>query len=248
MNRLIRNQLTEGRFTEEQAFDLDITAFPGFNIIAVNKDKDYVYVARRNDSDLQLERYDLTTGYLDGWVGSAQLPSGTANGQYALSISTQPVNSSYSQIRLDLHPLDTATVTGSGQPTALRVQLSEFGGDAELSFFTPERIVADRFIMPTASTSASGTSTSAATPQPTPTTPPIGSYRAGDVAGAFFGGVAATTAAAAGCGIAGGCAYKHRNVIKKKWKHRHKNTPHWKQEQATAEQGRLAMQQGTNND
>ena len=62
VNRLIRNQLTEGRFTEEQAFDLDITAFPGFNIIAVNKDKDYVYVARRNDSDLQLERYDLATG------------------------------------------------------------------------------------------------------------------------------------------------------------------------------------------
>ena len=79
-------------------------------------------------------------------------------------ISTQPVNSSYSQIRLDLHPLETATVTGSGQPTALRVQVPEFGGDAELTFFTPERIVADRFIMPTASTS-----TSAATPQPIPT-------------------------------------------------------------------------------
>ena len=165
------------------------------------------------------------------------------------------VNSSYSQIRLDLHPLDTATVTGSGQPTALRVQLSEFGGDAELTLFTPERIVADRFIMPTeststlgmSSTSTLGTSTSAATPQPTPTTPPIGSCR-GDVAGAFFGGVAATTAVAAGCGIAGGCAYKHRKAIQKKWKHRHKNAPHWKQEQVAAEQGRLAMQQGTNND
>ena len=116
VNRLVRNQLTDGSFTEEQTFDLDMTAFPNHNIIAVNKDKDYVYVARRNITDLQLERYDLATGELDGWEGSAQLPSGTANGQYALSISTQPVNSSYSQIRLDLHPLETATVTGSGQP------------------------------------------------------------------------------------------------------------------------------------
>ncbi len=162
VNRLVRNQLTDGSFTEEQTFDLDMTCFPEHNIIAVNKDKDYVYVARRNITHLQLERYDLTTGYLDGWVGSAQLPSGIASGQYALSISTQPVNSSYSQIRLDLHPLDTATITGSGQPTALRVQVPEFGGDAELTFFTPERIVADRFIMPTASTSTSGTSTLAA--------------------------------------------------------------------------------------
>ncbi len=243
VNRLTRNQLTGGRFTEEQAFDLGMTAFPGHKIIAVNKDNHYVYVARRNDSDLQLERYELATGELDGWEGSGQLPSGTAGGQYALSISKQPVNGSYEQIRLDLHPLETASVPGSSEATGLRVLVPEYGGDAELTFFTPERIVADRFVMPAAGTGSSATPQSNTTPHST-TAP-------GNSAGAIAGGVAAATTFIGGevaCAIGCGCAYKHRNAIKKRWQHWRKSSQTWKPQRAAAQEDRFEILQETYDD
>ncbi len=221
VNRLTRNQLIDGSFIEEQIFDLNMTEFPDHKIIAVNKDNEYVYVARRNDSDLTLEGYELTTGELDNWEKSVNLLSGTEDGQYALSISTHQVNSGYSQKRFDFYPLETALVPGSDNATGLRVLVPEYGGEAELTFFTPERIVADRF----------------ATPDPSTI-----------IGGAVAGGVALTGAVA---GTIAGAAYKCKDKMKKRERKkrealnaRYRKRPGWKKDQEAAQQEKFEMQQG----
>ncbi len=258
--QVIRYLVQGTHATEEVNYDLNSTYFPDDNVVAINKDKDYLYTARQSDSEILLERYMLDSGQHDNWMVQATLPDDSplvsdTNTSYALSIKQAPFNSTHEQRVFELLPLGTAVLKGQHAP-GLRVVVPEYGGEAALNYFTPERIVADRFARPTDSKDDTRLPTSLPTSLPTtlpthlPTSAPSNTTNTlGDNGRAIAGGVVGGVAVVAGL-VGGstciGCAVKHKDAIKKKirpGRKRFKKT--WKSDQKAAQEQRFEMEQGT---